>query len=57
MKDKENYVEVFPYKTDIPNAILVDGKRLEQEIIRIRTQRIHSFFIGILIGFTLVKLI
>jgi len=54
-------VEIVTIETNIPNAIVLDGKLLQESMERRESHhknwRIHIFFIGMIIGFLLTKLI
>ena len=53
---KKPRVEIVQIVTDIPNAIIVDGKRLKRIIERKDAMKIHFFFIGLTLGYFIPKL-
>jgi len=58
---EQRRVEIVEIHSDIPNAIIVDGKKLKQVIEQREAHhsnwKIHLFFIGMVVGYTLTKLI
>jgi len=57
---EQKRVEIAKIKTNIPNAIVLDGKLLRQSMDRRESHhqnwRIHIFFIGTVVGFLLTKI-
>jgi len=58
---EQKRVEIVTIETSIPNAIILDGKLLRESMERRETHhqnwRVHIFFIGMVVGFLLTKLI
>jgi len=58
---EQKRVEIVTIETNIPNAIILDGKLLRESMERRESHhknwRIHIFFIGTIVGFIFTKLI